>query len=140
MKVLIIVRGFPGSGKSLLITDILSIARNDETTQISLDQYRDHHYQPSTDDWKNWRHQAEVECEKQMVCGKPLIFVHGVFSVYWEFRQFRKLASSYGYRIHELVVENRHGGKSVHTIPPEAMERIRRVFEIRLEPQPERNP
>ena len=43
-----------------------------------------------------------------------------------------KLAEKYGYRVHSLIVENRHGGVNEHGVPEEKLEQMKNRFEIKL--------
>jgi len=42
------------------------------------------------------------------------------------------MANRYGYRIHTLIVENRHGSKNVHNVPDDKLEQMKDRFEISL--------
>jgi hypothetical protein len=42
------------------------------------------------------------------------------------------LAKKYGYRVHSLIVENRHGGVNEHGVPEENLEQMKNRFEIKL--------
>jgi hypothetical protein len=43
-----------------------------------------------------------------------------------------ELAKKYGYRVHSIVVENRHGGVNEHGVPEETLTKMRDRFEIKL--------
>jgi hypothetical protein len=45
-----------------------------------------------------------------------------------ELAPYIELAQKYGYQIISLIVENRHGNKSVHDVPDETLDRM----EVRL--------
>jgi len=49
-----------------------------------------------------------------------------------EMEPYLKLAEKYDYKVVSLIVENRHGNKSVHNVPDETMEKMRNRFEIKL--------
>ena len=40
-----------------------------------------------------------------------------------EFNPYIELAKSYGYEITSLIVENRHGGKNIHNVPQETLDK-----------------
>jgi len=42
------------------------------------------------------------------------------------------MAKRYGYRIHTIVVENRHGGENVHGVPSDKLEIMKNRFEVKL--------
>jgi hypothetical protein len=43
-----------------------------------------------------------------------------------------ELANKYGYLVHSIIVENRHGGKNEHAVPEDKIEIMRNRFEISL--------
>ena len=47
-------------------------------------------------------------------------------------KPYYELAEKYGYRVYSIVVENRHGVKNVHNVPDEAIDKMRKRFEIKL--------
>jgi len=49
-----------------------------------------------------------------------------------ELEPYLKLAEKYNYKVVSLIVENRHGNKSVHNVPDETMEKMRDRFMIKL--------
>ena len=60
------------------------------------------------------------------------IVVSNTFTQEWEMKPYYELAEKYGYRVYSIVVENRHGGKNVHNVPDEAIDKMRKRFEIKL--------
>jgi hypothetical protein len=47
-------------------------------------------------------------------------------------KPYYDLAKEYGYMVFSIVVENRHGGKNVHNVPDEAIDKMRKRFEFSL--------
>jgi hypothetical protein len=45
---------------------------------------------------------------------------------------YYKLANQYGYRVHSLIVENRHGGVNEHGVPTEKLEQMKNRFGVKL--------
>ena len=43
-----------------------------------------------------------------------------------------KFAKKYGYRVHTIIVENRHGGVNTHGVPEEKLEQMKERFQIKL--------
>jgi hypothetical protein len=43
-----------------------------------------------------------------------------------------ELAKQYGYRVHTIIVENRHGGVNVHDVPDVTLGNMRNRFSIKL--------
>lgn len=60
------------------------------------------------------------------------VVVSNTFTQEWEMDAYYKLAEKYGYRVHSLVVENRHGGVNEHGVPADKLEQMKNRFEISL--------
>jgi hypothetical protein len=42
------------------------------------------------------------------------------------------LAKRYGYKVTSVIVENRHGGESIHSVPDATLGNMRNRFSIKL--------
>jgi hypothetical protein len=42
------------------------------------------------------------------------------------------LAEELGYQVFSIIVENRHGGKNLHGVPQESLDKMKNRFEIKL--------
>jgi hypothetical protein len=42
------------------------------------------------------------------------------------------LAKKYGYKVTSVIVENRHEGKSIHSVPDITLGNMRNRFEVKL--------
>ena len=129
---LFLIRGLPGSGKSELAK---SLSFEGKYPVYSVDDY-------FTDVNGNYQfifsenHLAyklcEENCRKSMESSCIKIFIDNVFSFDWEMQPYYKLAEEFRYRIFVLCVENRHGGKNIHGIPEEQIQKIEHSFEVKL--------
>ena len=61
---------------------------------------------------------------------KNTIVVHNTFTKDWEMDAYYTLAEIYGYRVHTLIVENRHGSGSTHEVPQSSIDAQRDRFEV----------
>jgi hypothetical protein len=52
-------------------------------------------------------------------------------------KPYFELAKQYDYRVTTIIVENRHGAKSIHNVPPETIKKMTDRFEIKLAPDAE---
>jgi hypothetical protein len=59
---------------------------------------------------------------------QPTVVVSNTLTSEKELKPYIELAEKYGYQIVSLIVENRHGNKSIHDVPDETLERM----EVRL--------
>lgn len=131
-KELFLLRGLPGSGKSTLAAQLGgSLVEADRYFM----QYGEYKFDASKlkeahawcrDQVRKW---MEVDNAGYDV---DRIVVSNTFTQEWEMKPYYELAEKYGYRVHSIVVENRHGGKNVHNVPDEAIDRMRKRFEIKL--------
>jgi predicted kinase len=126
-KTLILLRGLPGSGKT--------------TFGLSIDAFT-----ASADDYFDIYHKGKFKphkigaahgwcrdlIEARMQSGWTLITVANTFTQEWEMKPYIDMAEGYGYNVHSLIVENRHGSSSVHDVPEETIERMRHRFEVEL--------
>jgi hypothetical protein len=66
----------------------------------------------------------------------PLFFsnivISNTFTQEWEMRFYQIIAKKYGYRVHTIIVENRHGGVNTHGVPEEKIEQMKERFQIKL--------
>ena len=131
-KELFLLRGLPGSGKSTLAAQLGgSLVEADRYFM----QYGDYKFDASKlkeahawcrDQVRKW---MEVDNAGYNV---DRIVVSNTFTQEWEMKPYYELAEKYGYRVHSIVVENRHGGKNIHNVPDEAIDKMRKRFEIKL--------
>jgi len=131
MKELILLRGLPGSGKSTLaeaITDKKShifsadMFFEDENGNYNFDatKLREAH---------NW---CKESVEKKMKWSKSPLVIANTFTQEWEMQNYYELAIKYGYIVHSVIVENRHGSTNVHNVPTDKLEQMKNRFEIKL--------
>ena len=137
---LILVRGVPGSGKTTIADMLSSYGRSvlfctddlfmvdgeykfdpsklSEYHAVTVDKVRDSMIDEKYDD----------ECFHSY----DTIIVHNTFTQKWEMDPYLELAKKYDWKVHTIIVENRHESKSVHGVPEEAINRMKERFEIIL--------
>ena len=47
-------------------------------------------------------------------------------------RSLFEMAERYNYRIHTIIVENRHGGENIHGVPKEKLQQMKDRFQIKM--------
>lgn len=115
MSTMFIIRGVSGSGKSSL-AELLSAALN--CNYWEADSYfmqgGKYVFNPlelkAAHEWCYWQVSRDVRC------GEPVI-VSNTFTREEDIQEYLDLANDFGYEVFSLVVENRHGGVSVHGVP-----------------------
>lgn len=128
----LILRGLPGSGKSTLAKLLSSLTG---APVFSIDSYfesesGEYHF----DHRKN--HLAYKECEKKtrsaLEQNIPFVIVDNTFTLEWEIKPYEDLAKEFGYLFSVVTVENRHGGKNIHKISEEQIEKMKSKYKIVL--------
>lgn len=132
MKQMFIIRGVPGSGKTTLAEEM---ARNFPDSEIvCADDYFMVHgeYRFNPKELKQAHEFCRCEVEQFAKEGYENIFVHNTFTREWEMQPYFEIAEKYGYMVHSIIVENRHGGKNQHGVPEESINRMKKRFEVEL--------
>ena len=135
-KILTLVRGLPGSGKSTfanLITNKFSIC---EADLFFYDKEGNYNFDGSrlklAHVWCFNQVRTRMEDNKLNPQFYPEIVVSNTFTQEWEMEKYYELAEEYGYKVFSIIVENRHGGVNQHGVPAEKLEQMKNRFEVKL--------
>ena len=126
IKELILLRGLPGSGKSTLANLICN-----QHVEADMFFMQDGEYKFDASKLKQAHAWCQDKTEAWMRNGYNVV-VSNTFTQEWEMEAYYKLAEKYGYQVHSLVVENRHGGINEHGVPADKLEQMKNRFEIKL--------
>ena len=127
-KVLYIVRGIPGSGKSTFAKTLGG--QHYEADMFFIDE--DGNYKFDGTKIKDAHKWCQSFVETDMMLEYPKIVVSNTFTQEWEMKPYMDLAKEHGYKVFTIVVENRHGGNNVHNVPEDKIEQMANRFEIKL--------
>lgn len=133
-KVLIILRGLPGSGKTSFAKYMFS---NNvfEADQYFYDSQGNYNFDATKlpDAHKNCQRRVEelMQMSETTQYGQEIV-VSNTATTERELQPYLDLAKLYGYKVVSLIVENRHGNSSVHNVPAETIEKMRDRFSIKL--------
>lgn len=131
-KTLLLLRGIPGSGKTTLANQI---ANSNGAPIFSIDSYFENEKGEYQFDYTK-NHLAYKECESKtkdaLEKGIPFVIVDNTFTLEWEMKPYEDLAKTFGYLCFVITVENRHGGKNVHQIPEDQIEKMKVKFKVVL--------
>jgi len=135
-KVLIILRGLPGSGKSTFARSMWS-----EHAICEADQYwydKDGHYNFDASKLRQAHEWCQAKVRQFMVDNTlnsffyRKIVVSNTSTTERELQPYLDLANEFGYTVVSLVVENRHGNTNVHDVPQETLQKMKDRFQIKL--------
>jgi predicted kinase len=131
-KILYLLRGVPGSGKS-------TVAQNIGGTHFETDKYFmvDGEYKFDPTKLKQYHQMCQDEVNLAMIQNhtahfNDVIVVSNTFTQEWEMKPYFDLAKTYGYQVFSLIVENRHGGLNQHGVPEDKVQIMKDRFEIKL--------
>jgi len=132
MKELILLRGLPGAGKS-------TFAKSLDGIHIEADQFFmvDGEYRFDASKLKEAHNNCLTRVKSYMYIYSDKdtaekIIVSNTFTQEWEMQSYFDIAEKYGYRVYSIIVENRHGSKSVHDVPAEKLEQMKNRFKVQL--------
>jgi predicted kinase len=130
-KVLYIVRGIPGSGKSTFAKTLVNKDYcHKEADMFFVDGDGSYNFEPSKiKDAHKW---CQEEMDFLMRLDHSPVVVSNTFTQEWEMEPYFELAKTYGYKVFSIVVENRHEGTNEHGVPDEVLTKMRERFEIKL--------
>ena len=132
---LILLRGLPGSGKSTLAKIILQLPSNAEPEVLSADDFfetKEGIYNFDVTKLKEAHNYCQFRCSERMRQQKSRIVVANTFTQEWEMDEYFKMAERYNYRVHTVIVENRHGNENVHGVPEDKLQKMKERFQIKL--------
>lgn len=137
-KILYIVRGVPGSGKSTfakrLVGDDFLVCEADkyfvdkETGEYNFD------FTKIKDAHKFCQDTVETYMKDSLVNDNFYreIAVSNTFTQEWEMDRYYELAKQYDYKVFSIIVENRHNGINEHGVPEDKIQIMKDRFEISL--------
>jgi predicted kinase len=132
---LILLRGLPGSGKTTLAKIILQLRSTDEPEVLSADDFfedKEGDYNFDVTKLKEAHNYCQFRCSERMRQQKAKIVVANTFTQEWEMDEYFKMAERYNYRVHTVIVENRHGNENVHGVPEDKLQQMKNRFQIKL--------
>jgi predicted kinase len=129
MKTLYIVRGIPGSGKSTFAKELVEPGH-----AIEADMYfmKDGEYKFDMKKLGAAHMWCKSTVESLMKESVEKVAVSNTSTRMSEMKDYFKLAEEYGYRVFSVIVENRHGGVNLHSVPEETLTAMRERFEVKL--------
>jgi len=132
---IVLLRGIPGSGKSTLGDVILQTTQSNNQDVLSADNFFNDdkgNYNFDATKLKEAHNWCQQKCAERMKLQFSKIVVANTFTQEWEMAPYFEMADRYKYRIHSVIVENRHDSKNIHSVPEDKLEIMKNRFEIKL--------
>lgn len=126
-KIVYILRGIPGSGKSLLAEQLTtSIGKYISTAVCTADDYfmHDGEYKYVPENIGTAHEWCKCNFEENILGGTDIIVVANTAVREKDVKCYRDIAIEHGYNVFVLTVENWHEGKDSHTVPEETLEKM----------------
>ena len=120
------IRGLPGSGKT-------SFAKSLNLNFYEADQYFEK-FNNNKFDHKllEKAHQYCYQSVKQELQRGKSTVVSNTMTSKEELKEYENLARTLNVKFVSMILENRHNGKSVHSVPSTTIEQMRKRFDIKL--------
>ena len=132
-KILYIVRGIPGAGKSTFAKTLGGI--HIEADQYFIDGEGNYNFDGSKIKLAHEYCRAQTGAwmsSDGLQVNVDKIVVSNTFTQEWEMEPYFELAKKYGYKVFTVIVENRHGGTNEHNVPEDKIEQMKNRFSIKL--------
>jgi predicted kinase len=127
MKILYIVRGIPGSGKSTFANSLgCPVFEADMYFMIDGEYKFDMSKIKLAHNWCKLRVEHSMEDDFQKIA------VSNTFTQEWEMEPYYEMAKQYGYTVFSVIIENRHGGVNEHGVPEDKLKMMKDRFEVKL--------
>jgi predicted kinase len=127
-KVLYIVRGIPGSGKSTFAKTFKTV----EHYEADMFFMRGNGYEFDATKLKAAHEWCQDMVFMSMKRNEPTIVVSNTFTQEWEMEPYLEMAKTHEYKVFSIIVENRHGGINEHGVPDEVLTKMRERFETKI--------
>ena len=135
-KILTIVRGLPGSGKSSFAGFVWNDYAICEADKFFYDKEGNYNFDAAklkqAHEWCRNEVETRMKDNGNNPQYYPEIVVSNTFTQEWEMQAYFDLASKYDYRVFSIIVENRHGGKNLHGVPDDTLKKMKDRFQISL--------
>ncbi len=122
-KVLILLRGVSGAGKSTFAKFLIDNFKETPTHhEADMWMMKDGVYDFNPNNLGYCHAQCILSTERDMQVDIPFIIVSNTFTTQKELNPYLSLAEKYQYKVISLVVENRNNTQSVHSVPKEVLD------------------
>ena len=129
---LYLIRGVPGAGKTTFANMLNSRLLVDRVYEADQWFYEyDGIYKFDATKLSDAHEQCQRNTRKALSEGLS-VAVSNTSCTEWEVGIYEVIAAEYGADFVSIIVENRHGNQSVHGVPDEKVEQMKRKFSVKL--------
>lgn len=127
MQTLILVRGIPGSGKTTLAKMIAGTTGAEHHEADHYFEREDGSYHFDGNKLAHAHSQCKHRTRMDLIAGKSVV-VSNTFTTRWEVDPYINLARDFGAKLQVITLQSEF--ESIHNVPEEAMNRMRRRMEF----------
>lgn len=128
---LYIIRGIPGSGKSTLALQMYRSGMIDDFFEADDYFVTDEGYIFNPQELQKAHQKCQKDVRESLQLGLT-VAVSNTSVQEWEVKTYEDIAKECNAVVVSLIVENRHGNKSIHSVPDDKIERMKQKFSVKL--------
>ena len=129
---LFLIRGLPGSGKTTFadcLQDFRLVGANVSADDYFIDLQGNYNFDASK---LKQAHEQCLDRTRLYLQDQYDVAVSNTFTTEKEMQPYFDLAEELDHDVTVLIVENRHGNKSVHNVPEDTVQKMKNRFSIKL--------
>lgn len=131
MPTLYLIRGVPGAGKSTFADSLWECGLVDKVIEADDYFYRNGEYKFDASELGEAHQICQMNARFNLLEGKNVAVSNTSVSE-WEVGIYETIALEFGAKFVSIIVENRHGNSSIHGVPSEKVEQMKKKFSIKL--------
>jgi len=131
MNILYLIRGVPGAGKSTFAKKLFYAGLIDWNFEADMYFSQGEEYKFNPAELKKAHEWCQIETRKALAAGYN-VAVSNTSCTEWEVGTYEIMALECGAEFVSIIVENRHGNSSIHSVPNETVEKMKAKFSVKL--------